>query len=248
MLATTGQPTAPSVTMRFALQYRVEGDQRFLSHQDELRVIHRALVRARWPLAFSQGFNPQPKLAIALPRPLGIASECQLALVGLRPDDANWQADIDALRESFPAGFTLAEVRGPLAKGTPLPQRVHYRIELPPDGTRDLPQRIADALAQDTLPIERGFGPGKPRRKVDVRPHLAAINLDGITLQFAVQFIDSRAARPAEVLDVLGVDSTNTRHLIRLTAVDWDQLPALSNELQRDMEGMNLGHKQENNP
>ena len=223
-----GQPTSPTVTQRYAIRYRVTGDQRFLSHQDELRVLGRAVIRARWPLAFSQGFNPQPKLSIAMPRPLGVASECQLALIGAKPENNDWQASADTLSAALPTGFTLSELRGPLAKGTPLPNRADYEVSLAGEDVAGLAARIEGALQQDHLSVERVFGPGKPRRQVDVRPHLANINLVGNTLHFGVQFIDSRAARPAEVLDVLGVESTHYRHHIRLMNVEWQHMPGLS--------------------
>lgn len=248
MATLAGQPTAPTVTQRYAITYRVTGDQRFLSHQDELRALSRAVIRARWPLAFSQGFNPQPKLSIALPRPLGVASECQLALVGTRPETTGWQPSAEDLSAALPTGFTLGELRGPLAKGTPLPERAHYVVTLATGDEVGLGDRIATVLQQDTLPVERVFGPGKPRRQVDVRPHLAAIKLDGNRLHFGVQFIDSRAARPAEVLDVLGIDSTRYRHLIRLTEVEWIQMPGLSADARLDEEGLNLGNDEENHP
>ncbi len=47
----------------------------FLSHLDLVRLFIRALRRAHLPLAYSQGFNPHPKLALALPLPLGVLAE-----------------------------------------------------------------------------------------------------------------------------------------------------------------------------
>ncbi len=47
----------------------------FLSHLDLVRLFIRALRRAHLPLAYSQGFNPHPRLALALPLPLGVLAE-----------------------------------------------------------------------------------------------------------------------------------------------------------------------------
>ncbi|TWT41893.1 hypothetical protein RAS1_30170 [Phycisphaerae bacterium RAS1] len=74
-------PSRPSVAVTFGML----GDLRYISHHDELRMLARALVRARWPVAFSQGFNPRPRIVLPLPRPVGVSSSCELAIVELEP-------------------------------------------------------------------------------------------------------------------------------------------------------------------
>lgn len=46
----------------------------YISHLDMLRLFLRALSRSRLPLTFSQGYNPHPRLALALPLPLGVTA------------------------------------------------------------------------------------------------------------------------------------------------------------------------------
>ncbi len=52
-----------------------QGEFTFLSHLDLQRTLIRALRRAGLPLAYSQGFNPQPRLSFAAPLALGIESD-----------------------------------------------------------------------------------------------------------------------------------------------------------------------------
>ncbi|MEA1971705.1 MAG: TIGR03960 family B12-binding radical SAM protein [Candidatus Cloacimonadota bacterium] len=44
----------------------------YISHLDLLRMIHRVLSSAKIPLAFSQGYNPHPKVAFGPPLPIGV--------------------------------------------------------------------------------------------------------------------------------------------------------------------------------
>ncbi len=76
--ATTGAAAAPcgAGRLRAALEFALAGDLRFLAHHDELRLLTRALVRAGWPLAYSQGFNPRPRLVLPLPRGNWRSSSC----------------------------------------------------------------------------------------------------------------------------------------------------------------------------
>ncbi len=55
--------------------FRIEGNLRFLSHQETLTMFHRALVRTGVDLRYSQGFNPRPKLSLPFPRSVGVQSD-----------------------------------------------------------------------------------------------------------------------------------------------------------------------------
>ncbi|MGM0653222.1 MAG: TIGR03936 family radical SAM-associated protein, partial [Bacillota bacterium] len=46
----------------------------YISHLDMMRLLLRALHRSGLPLAYSQGYNPHPRLTLALPLPLGVTA------------------------------------------------------------------------------------------------------------------------------------------------------------------------------
>lgn len=48
---------------------------KFISHLDLMRLMERTLRRSNIPLAFTQGFNPHPKIAFATALAIGISSE-----------------------------------------------------------------------------------------------------------------------------------------------------------------------------
>ncbi|HHW91942.1 MAG TPA: DUF2344 domain-containing protein [Firmicutes bacterium] len=52
---------------------------RFISHLDLLGTVEKALRRAQVPIAFSQGYNPQPKIAFAAALPVGMTSSGEYA-------------------------------------------------------------------------------------------------------------------------------------------------------------------------
>ncbi|MGE0201308.1 MAG: TIGR03936 family radical SAM-associated protein [Candidatus Melainabacteria bacterium] len=57
---------------------------KFISHLDWLRLIHRAVIKAGLPLAYSQGFNPKPKIAFGPALPLfceGLSEYVDIELV-----------------------------------------------------------------------------------------------------------------------------------------------------------------------
>ena len=63
---------------RLRIRFRRGPELKYISHLDIMRLWHRALQRAGISLAYSQGFNPHPKISLAAPLALGITSEAEL--------------------------------------------------------------------------------------------------------------------------------------------------------------------------
>lgn len=63
----------PVGTVRLKLEKR--GKMRFISHLDWLRILYRAFSQANLPIAYTQGFNPKPKMAFSPALPLFCESE-----------------------------------------------------------------------------------------------------------------------------------------------------------------------------
>ncbi|MCL2182385.1 MAG: TIGR03960 family B12-binding radical SAM protein [Chitinispirillia bacterium] len=56
---------------RYRFFYEKREPVRFLGHLDMVEVFHRAMIAASFPLAFSQGFNPHPRVSFGPPLPFG---------------------------------------------------------------------------------------------------------------------------------------------------------------------------------
>jgi radical SAM-linked protein len=68
-----------SVLYRGILKFIKVDTAMFISHLNLMDVFSKTLVRANLPIVFSNGFNPQPRVEIAQPLPLGIASRAEYA-------------------------------------------------------------------------------------------------------------------------------------------------------------------------
>jgi radical SAM family uncharacterized protein/radical SAM-linked protein len=60
---------------RVRLTYAKAGALRYISHLDLVKILIQLMRRAELPLVFSRGFNPQPKIQLAPPLPLGFEAE-----------------------------------------------------------------------------------------------------------------------------------------------------------------------------
>ncbi|PID29939.1 MAG: B12-binding domain-containing radical SAM protein [Candidatus Cloacimonadota bacterium] len=56
----------------YRFYYEKLGNLKFVSHLDMMRMIQRIIVSSGLPLAFSQGYNPRPKLNMSAPLSLGV--------------------------------------------------------------------------------------------------------------------------------------------------------------------------------
>jgi len=102
---------------RLRIRFRRGKELKFLSHLDLMRLWQRALNRAGIGLAYSEGFNPHPRLSLAAPLALGITSEAELMDIVL----AKW---------SSPHSFTAAVARQ-LPRGIEILQTYNIALTLP---------------------------------------------------------------------------------------------------------------------
>ncbi len=213
---------ADTARHRWVIRFSVDGDVRFISHHDTLRLFRRALARAELPVRFSEGFSPHPRLSIPLPRSVGLASDDEAVVVeferAIEPGDA-----LRRLQREMPEGFRIFEGR-PLQTGENLhPQRVHYTLELSEPPGEEIAARAGYLLDQSTLPVARPDPRGGRAKSVDLRPYLAALRVTGARIDFVLNVTGEGTAKPAEIAGLLGLDGSTLLHRIRRTKVNWKE-------------------------
>jgi radical SAM-linked protein len=206
---------------RVALEFAINGELRYLSHHDEIRMLVRAVVRAGWPLAYSRGFNPLPRVRLPLPRNVGIASECEWGLVDLQ--EAREPAELsERLAAVLPRDCTLQRVIAPAPRETPQPRRVVYVLRLDAETMDAMGERANQLMARDSLRIQRDYGPDKVARSIDIRPYIETLTLDGDELRIVLCFDAQRTARPGEVLTELGLAPADHQNRLRRAEIHWN--------------------------
>jgi len=196
--------------MRLRIVFAKTAAMRYTGHLDLHKAWERALRRAGLPLAYSQGFHPQPRINLAAALPLGFTSECEVADVWLEADLP--LAQIEAtLSRALPPGIALrglTEVEARLPALQTQVQSAEYEallLEAPPD----LDQRLAGILAAETLPRQRRDKP------YDLRPLIEHLErspqrLPGdeagqarVRMRLAAR--EAATGRPEAVLEELGL-------------------------------------------
>jgi len=92
-----------------------QGRIKFISHLDTCRVLRGAFVRAGIKLRYSEGFNPHPRLTLALPLSLGHESICEMADVILEQPIS--ESDLVAqMNAALPEGIAVISAASAIAK------------------------------------------------------------------------------------------------------------------------------------
>ncbi len=214
-------PTAvPMTQSRYAFAFEVEGDLKFISHQDTLRMFKRAMSRANLPVAYSEGFNPQPRLSIPLPRPVGIASRCEQLVVSLTQEIDTVEAT-SQFRAQAPIGLTITDAQLLLPGQKMLPTSVSYVLPLAEDDPKDLDKKIDTILAEKELIVTRSNPKKKEIRTVDIRPFIDHVCIQNNSLAFRLHVTDKGTAKPSEIAGLLGYEATAINHRIQRISIAW---------------------------
>src|SRR5215207_1066261 len=202
--------------MRIRITFIKQGALRYTGHLDLHRLWERAARRAELPLAYSQGFHPQPKMNMAAALPLGFSSRCEVMDMKLEHDIP--LSDLPTrLNTTLPAGLQVLQVQQVDERAPALQTQVasaEYEVTLTESIDRsELERNVDSVIGSTSLPRER-------RSKLyDLRPLIEALTLlpsGKIFMRLAAR--EGATGRPEEVLDALGIGFEETRiertHLI----------------------------------
>jgi radical SAM-linked protein len=219
-------------TQRMRVTFSTDDTIKYVGHLDMARAWERAIRRARLPLAYTQGFNPQARLHFAAALPVGFTGQAELMDIFL--DEALEPADFLArLAPALPTGIRLIAAT-PVPREWPSLQAAvcaaRYRVEVEADETDAMfAGRLADFMARPEAWRERRRG--KEVARYDLRPLIKTLTYTGPcdpapgsggwqSQSFAVEFRAEAGAtgRPDELLAELGYE-TALRRVTRVALV-----------------------------
>lgn len=210
--------------MRVRITFTKQGALRYTGHLDLHKILERSIRRAALPLAYSQGYHPQPKLSLAAALPLGFASRAEVMDIWLNEDvdDA-----ASALQAHVPPGLAILQATQVDEREPSLQSQViaaEYEVEITEAGYGRRPElvegsglneKVASVIASESIPRERR---GK---QYDLRPlieELSPLSLtgkgaggEGHGLLMRLTAREGATGRPEEVLEVLEIPLEATR-------------------------------------
>ena len=164
----------PELRFRFAKRGRAA----YLSHLDVMRTFQRAFIRAGIRIRHSEGFNPHPKMSIALPLQLGCESVCELldASVIDGPEDL-----VAALNLVLPEGIEVLAVGEPRRPVREIAW-TEWSLRFPDAPSAQEAERV---LSLPELPVEKKTKRGLAT--LDIAPHIRLLSREGEELRMLLR-------------------------------------------------------------
>lgn len=207
---------------RWRVVFAIGESLKYIAHLDLLRTWERVLRRAGVPLAYSQGFNPHPKITIAMPLPVGCTSACE------ELDMVLWRALsgpelVGCLRPALPAGLEVLTAE-PVDLRTParpnLIRQADYQVVLAGVAREDVECRVNELMRQSRVEVEFRHKP------YDLRPLISeiAVCADGTGTRLEMRLLrdeNGRLGRPDVLLEALKLSAQARRiHRCRIVFAD----------------------------
>ena len=180
-------------TLRF--RFSKVGSLQYISHLDLVRTMTRALIRARIPLWYTQGYNPIPHLVFATP--LSVGTESLSEFLDVRTVKAvDPVAVLSAVNATLPEELRILEVYYPETKFTGLIYS-EYEINLHTELQEGYVQTASAILWERPLNVVKKTKSGV--REVDIGKGIRKLSIEQI--EGGVQIRAVLAANSAEFLN-----------------------------------------------
>jgi len=195
--------TAANATARVRITYTKLMPLALLSHTELMTLFFRAISRVGLPIAFSEGFNPHPKVSFGPALAVGIESEAEILDMELGIG-LELKTVVSALNRTLPEGVRVREARvlspGEPAAGVGLKSFTYEALQ-PEDLDSDTPGLVAEFLAKSSVTIRRVSD--KAEKEVDIRPMVESAGSAGRLVTFSLREHEGKSAKPHEVVQAL---------------------------------------------
>lgn len=211
----------PMERHRIRLRFRKEGELRFISHRDLVRVFERIFRRAGFELSMTEGFHAKARLSFPLALSLGIEGAEEVMEVEFQQIIAAEELSRRLVEQSV-TGLVIDQVI-PMPPGSSKPRvlSVVYEIPIPGDRQSPLAELIEQRTCQSEWPVERI---GK-NQTIDVLPQLASIAVVDGKLRIEQQIISGASFNPRDLLRDLQMDDLEEQgFVLRRQQVDLEDV------------------------
>jgi len=202
---------SPKTRQRLRITFAKGEPIKYISHLDLMRTWERALRRAQVPLAYSEGFNPRPKISIAAPLPVGFTGRGEVMDIVLSRRTSPYSF-AKRLKPHLPPGLEILSVEEVYLSLPSLQSQMRYAeyrvVVESEEALAKMEKRVDQVLSAQSLPRQRER---KGRvTEYDLRPLVDDLWIEGregaaCVLGMRLQSDSQATGRPDEVLEAMGL-------------------------------------------
>ncbi|HAL44997.1 MAG TPA: hypothetical protein DCP47_03645 [Phycisphaerales bacterium] len=207
-------------------RYSVQGNVRFLSHQEAFRTIGRSLIRSGINLLYSQGFNPHLKLSLPLPKSVGLESEDELFYAQIADEKLTDKEIYKSIAAQLPQGFSLIELAIHNGRKSFRALDAEYEIQMSESEIENVAAVIDDLnrkiAAGEKIIIERKVDEEGRAKTVDVGQFLKSFEKTQKGVKVVCFITDRGTVRLDEIIKLLGLGFERLGISITRKKVNWE--------------------------
>lgn len=183
---------------------------RYISHLDYASAMERAIIRAKLPAAYSEGFNPHMKISFASALAVGVTSQGEYIDVELKEEVELSQAVI-RLTQSLPSGIKIKGARymhGNVPALMAIVNLATYEVTIPllAEDIGVIEDSIRWFNEAETVPYIRESPKG--RKEIEVKQYMAqAVKIKilekAVRLMIDIKITPNGSIKPGEVVAAL---------------------------------------------
>jgi len=210
---------------RYRLKISKRGVLKYISHLDWLSLIYRAVRKAGLNVAFTQGFNPSPKISLGAALPIFIESTSEYIDIELY-DNLNENELMERLNNKLPANCQISVIVKISKDVESIDRLVEWAkyTAIPVDKEAikkiDLSCIVKDIFLKDNIFIEKTTKKGL-KKIIDIRPSINSAEVierdDGLMLEFILRAGQGNSSKQ----DIIPLRADNFIKVIT-PDIDWD--------------------------
>lgn len=199
--------------MRTRITFTKQNALRYIGHLDLHQLWERAIRRADLPLAYSQGFHPQPKISLAAALPLGFSSLGEVLDMRLK-ENIPVDEISKRLSDNLPVDIKIIKIEEVEESLPALQTQVlsaSYDVQLTEAVEKsELTRRVESLMMSESIIRERR---GK---QYDLRPLIEMLSVitesnGNVWLKMTLAAREGATGRPEEVLSTLQIEPETTK-------------------------------------
>lgn len=191
---------------RFRFHFGKNKAMQYTGHLDLHRTMERTFRRANLPLAYSQGFNPHPRITLAVTLPLGCTSSHEIIDFWLKESLPIEDIEIK-LKNALPPGIDFSKIEE-ISLQAPKPQKIVVSAlftVLLKEKDANIAQKVADFMQSEEIWIDKKRK-GKIKQ-VNIRPLVLDMTVmeDGNRIQMTLPTLPSATGRADDVMRAMDI-------------------------------------------
>lgn len=201
--------------------YHKRGDARFFSQTDIQRMFSRAVRRAAFPVAYSQGFHSHPKLSFVDAIPIGMESTYEIGYIAF-VQSVEPQESMDKWNSVLPDAVQVVRMEKMEEKPSiHIPTEMWYRIEGLSQEERQLVYQVLRNMEEEMLLVRKPRG----TKTLHLNDVVAGVSFpNSICIVMGLRTVMSVVVRPHHVLEHLGLskDRVSGLRIIKMGYSQYD--------------------------